>query len=224
MSVNPPLIDLANIERTFSVQPPVHAVRNINLTISQGEYVSIEGPSGSGKSTLLNLLGLLDRPSAGVYTLDGLPVTNLTDRELTAIRGERIGFVFQSFNLLPYRSALENVELGLLYRSKASNRRSAAAVALEKMGLSNRASFPPTRLSGGEQQRVAIARAIVGGPSVLLCDEPTGNLDSRTSEEILDVFSELWRSGITLVVVTHDPSVTARAQRMLSMSDGQLVS
>lgn len=219
-----PVLELTGIARTFNTDPPVHALSSINLTVDRGEYLTIVGPSGSGKSTLLNVLGLLDRPSSGTYRIDGTPVTALKDRQLAAIRAQRIGFVFQAFSLLAHRSAVENVELGLLYRAKTPNSHQAALAALDRVGLTHRASFLPTRMSGGEQQRIAIARAIVGGPSVLLCDEPTGNLDSATSEEVLRVFEDLWATGITVVIVTHDPTVTSRAQRIITMSDGRVIS
>ncbi|MFV9672927.1 MAG: ABC transporter ATP-binding protein [Acidimicrobiia bacterium] len=218
------VLELNGIGRTFDTDPPVHALSSINLTVDRGDYLTVVGPSGSGKSTLLNVLGLLDRPSSGTYRIDGTPVTSLRDRQLAAIRAQRIGFVFQAFSLLAHRSAVENVELGLLYREKTPNHRQAALAALDRVGLSHRAFFLPTRMSGGEQQRVAIARAVVGGPSVLLCDEPTGNLDSTTSEEVLQVFEDLRATGITVVIVTHDPTITARADRIVTMDDGRVIS
>ena len=218
-----PVIALRDVSRVFPGTPPVWALRGIDLTVGAGEYVAIVGPSGSGKSTLLHVLGLLDRPSAGVYELDGRDVAHLPDRARAGLRAEKLGFVFQAFHLLNHRSALENVMFGGMYQGvpKAERRRRAVA-ALERVGLLGRASFRPDRLSGGERQRVAVARALVVRPSVLLCDEPTGNLDSVTTAAVLDLFDELVADGLTICVITHDPDVAARAHRQVRLVDGQL--
>ena len=219
----PPVVALSGLGRTFPGTPPVRALSGVDLAIERGAYLSIVGPSGSGKSTLLHLLGLLDRPTEGTYLLDGDDVSDLDDRTRTAIRARRIGFVFQSFHLLGHRSAQENVELGMLYSQVPRRQRPARAIdALDRVGLGHRRSFSPTTLSGGERQRVAIARALVGSPSLLLADEPTGNLDTATGESILALFDELHGGGLTLVVITHDPEVAERAQRTVSIRDGRL--
>jgi len=199
----------------------VEAVRDATLRVDEGDYVAVVGPSGSGKSTLLSVIGCLDRPTSGRYRLTGIDVGDLSDGELAALRGRRVGFVFQAFHLLQHRSALENVEVGLLYnRTPRKRRRWMAREALERVGLGHRLEFPPRHLSGGEQQRVAIARAIAPRPSLLLCDEPTGNLDSKTSEAILGLFDELQADGLTLMVVTHDPQVSRHAHRVVEIVDG----
>lgn len=207
----------------FPTEPPVLALDGVDLTIYNGDWVAIEGPSGSGKSTLLNVLGCLDRHTSGRYLFEGMDVSKLTDRERAGLRGRRIGFVFQSFHLLGHRSVLENVMMAEVYRHQSRHeRRARATTALEKVGLGHRADFMPTRLSGGEQQRVAVARALLGAPSVLLCDEPTGNLDSKTSNMILDLFSELHKEGFTIAMITHDPDIAQRAERRIHISDGHL--
>ncbi len=217
------VVELDRVSRTFGSSPPVHALRKVHLTVEPGEYLAIVGPSGSGKSTLLNLLGLLDRPTRGVYRLDGIDTASLSDAARAAMRSQRIGFVFQSFHLLPHRSALENVMLGALYQGiSRRERRTRAAEALEQVGLAHRASFVPTRLSGGERQRVAVARALVARPSLLLCDEPTGNLDSVNTAAVLDLFDELLAGGLTIVVITHEPDVARRAHRRVRIVDGLL--
>jgi putative ABC transport system ATP-binding protein len=217
----PPVIELVGLHREFPADPPIVAVDHVDLVIERGEYVGILGPSGSGKSTLLNLLGLLDRPTSGTYRLDGLDTTGLDELERSYLRATRLGFVFQSFNLLSSRSALENVLLGDLYRGTPhATRLRQATAALERVGLSARAGQLPMRLSGGERQRVAIARALMGEPTVLLCDEPTGNLDSRNSASVLDLFDELRADGLTLIVVTHDDDVRERVARRLHVVDG----
>ena len=209
--------------RTFPSDPPVHALQGVNLVVEQGDYLSVMGPSGSGKSTLLNILGCLDRPTSGVHLLDGIDAASLDDGARTALRGRRIGFVFQSFHLLAHRSVVENVMLAELYsRSDRAGRRARAGAALARVGLSHRVDFLPTRLSGGERQRVAIARALVGEPSLLLCDEPTGNLDSRNTDAILELFDELRADGLTLAVITHDEHVGQRASRTVGIVDGRL--
>ncbi|WP_089729826.1 ABC transporter ATP-binding protein/permease [Candidatus Thiosymbion oneisti] len=217
------VLDLAGIGRRYGTEPPIHALTDIHLGIDQGDWVAITGPSGSGKSTLLNILGCLDRPTAGTYHIDGIDTTSLTDRERAGVRSRRIGFVFQSFHLLAYRSVLENVMLAEVYRNRPqAGRRERAITALQRVGLGHRLEYMPTRLSGGERQRVAIARAIVGSPSLLLCDEPTGNLDSKNSTAIMDLFEQLNQEGLTLVIVTHDPKVADRAPRRVHIVDGRL--
>jgi putative ABC transport system ATP-binding protein len=201
----------------------VAALRGVSLSIGRGEHVALTGPSGSGKSTLMHVIGCLDRPTSGRYRLDGQAVETLSDDELSALRNRRIGFVFQSFYLIPELSVLENVEVPLIYRSVPADERADRAIrALESVGLARRAKHRPTQLSGGERQRVAIARALVAEPSILLADEPTGNLDTRTGEEIGELLEALLAGGTTLVVVTHDPRMAARAARVLCMRDGRL--
>jgi putative ABC transport system ATP-binding protein len=218
-----PVVQMTGIGRTFSGPPEVHAVREVDLTVLPGEYVSIVGPSGAGKSTLLHLLGLLDRPSRGSYQLDGVDVSSLSERRRAVLRAERIGFVFQAFHLLAHRSVLENVAMSMLYsRVKRKERLARARAALERVGMSHRIEFAPTTLSGGERQRVAIARALVAEPSLLLADEPTGNLDTASSEGVLEVFAELHGQGITLGVITHNDEVSRRAQRRVRIVDGML--
>jgi len=200
------------------------ALYDIDLAIEAGEYCAIMGPSGSGKSTLMNLMGCLDRPSSGRYWLDGVEVSTLTDRELARIRNQKIGFVFQQFHLLPLLTALENVMLPLAYAGiPEPEQRRRAKQALEQVGLGSKLHQRPAQLSGGQQQRVAIARAIVNRPQLLLADEPTGALDSRTGQEVLNLFAELHRQGITLVVVTHDLEVAQAAQRIIRVADGHLL-
>ncbi|MEV0787208.1 ABC transporter ATP-binding protein [Streptomyces sp. NPDC050423] len=221
------VIQLIAVDRTFDTEPPVHALRDVNLTVRRGEHLSIVGPSGSGKSTLLNTLGLLDRPTSGAYWLDGVETNGLGDLERTSLRGSRIGFVFQSFHLLPYRTVEENVMLAEAYRRPRPGRGRAgrlarARQALDRVGLAHRADFRPDRLSGGERQRVAIARALMSEPALLLCDEPTGNLDSENTESMLDLFGRLGEQGMTLVVITHEEAVSGRAHRRVRISDGRL--
>ncbi|HBF84404.1 MAG TPA: macrolide ABC transporter ATP-binding protein [Streptomyces sp.] len=221
------VIQLIDVRRTFDSVPPVHALRDVNLTVRRGEHLSIVGPSGSGKSTLLNTLGLLDRPTSGAYWLDGVETNGLGDLERTSLRGSRIGFVFQSFHLLPYRTVEENVMLAETYRRPRPGRGRAgrlarARQALERVGLAHRAGFRPDRLSGGERQRVAIARALMSEPALLLCDEPTGNLDSENTESVLNLFGRLGDQGMTLVVITHEEAVSGRAHRRVRIRDGRL--
>jgi putative ABC transport system ATP-binding protein len=201
----------------------VPALRPASLVIEAGDYVAVTGPSGSGKSTLLHLLGLLDAPTAGSYLLDGLDTSALSDGDRSALRGRRIGFVFQAFHLLPYRTVLENVQLAQLYnQTPRASRARAAAAALEAVGMGSRLGALPTTLSGGESQRVAIARALVNQPSLLLCDEPTGNLDSRNAAALMSLLDQLNAGGFTIVVITHDGAVAAHAGRAVAISDGQL--
>ncbi len=216
------LIEVRDVEKTYTMgSMAVHALRGVSFTIAPGDYLAIMGPSGSGKSTLMNLLGCLDKPSAGTYLLDGEDVSQFSDDRLAALRNRHIGFVFQQFNLLPRANALQNVELPLQYAG-IHDRRQQALTALEKVGLADRAHHRPRELSGGEQQRVAIARAIVNEPALILADEPTGNLDSRTGRDILQVFDDLNQTGITLITVTHDPDIAARCHRVIHMVDGKL--
>ena len=216
-----PIVELSGVSRTFGVDPPVHAVKTIDLTIQEGEWLTIVGPSGSGKSTLLNIVGLLDRPTAGSYHMAGIEVTDLSERFRAGIRAREIGFVFQAFHLMEHRSVLENVMLADLYRKgDGSTRRARAEAALERVRLGHRLGFVPPRLSGGERQRVAIARAVLGEPRLLLCDEPTGNLDSATGSAILEVFDEMHADGLTVVVITHDQDVAVRSERQMRMMDG----
>jgi putative ABC transport system ATP-binding protein len=229
------VMELRGVKRTFPGDPPIEVLRGVDLTINAGETVSIVGPSGSGKSTLLNVMGLLDLPTSGTFLLDGIDVSDLSDGERAALRGSRLGFVFQSFHLLSHRTVLENVMLAELYlgadghgsskrRSRdRSAREQRAEVALGRVGLSHRLGFKPTRLSGGERQRVAIARAIVHGPSLLLADEPTGNLDSSNTASALELFDDLRKDGLTVCMITHDESVADHADRSVRMLDGYLL-
>ena len=201
----------------------VHALRSVSFQVAAGEFVALTGPSGSGKSTLMHLLGCLERPSHGRYLLNGQNVSGLSANRQAQMRNQHIGFVFQKFNLLPRASALENVLMPLLYRGRVKGAKQKAQAALQTVGLANRASHRPTELSGGQQQRVAIARALVTDPAILLADEPTGNLDSRTGTEILDLLLKLASNGRTVLVVTHDPTVAARAGRVLRLYDGLMV-
>jgi len=219
------VIELTGVCRTFSVgDQEVRALRDVDLAIARGEYVSIMGPSGSGKSTLLNVLGLLDRPDAGVYRLEGRDVTSLGDADQARVRRERIGFVFQFFHLVPYLTAAENVELPLVLAGIApGERRARVAASLRDMAIEERAHHRPDQLSGGQRQRVAIARATVTRPAVLLADEPTGNLDRRSGGDVIGILEGLRDRGLTLVVVTHDAEIGERASRRIRMSDGRVV-
>lgn len=218
------LIETKNLWKTYVMgSEQVHALRDVTISIEKGEYVAIMGPSGSGKSTLMNLIGCLDTPTQGEYKLNGKQVSTMNDDELAGIRNREIGFVFQTFNLLPRASALHNVELPLIYNSSASSdRRQLAEAALAKVELSDRMHHKPTELSGGQRQRVAIARALVNNPSLLLADEPTGNLDSKTSLEIMKLIDDLHRAGNTIIIVTHERDIAKHAHRILSILDGQI--
>ena len=220
------LIDVKQVTKVYRTGNVVlRALRGITLSIGRGEFIALMGPSGSGKSTLLNIIGCLDKPASGKYLLDGAEVSRLDRNQLAAIRNTKIGFVFQNFNLLPRTSAVDNVELPLLYRrGPAIERRRAALAALEMTGLAGYANHPPNQLSGGQQQRVAIARALVNHPEIILADEPTGALDSRTSMEIMAIFQRLNReSGITLLMVTHEPDIAAHARRLIRFRDGRII-
>lgn len=217
------VLELNKIERQFGHEPAVHALVDVDLWLEAGEWLAITGPSGAGKSTLLNIIGCLDRPTRGSYFFEGIDTATLSDEERAGLRSRRIGFVFQSFHLLSHRSVLENVMLAEVYRKESSHGRQERALsALEKVGLTNRADFLPPQLSGGERQRVAVARALVGSPSLLLCDEPTGNLDSKATADLLDLFDVLNNQGVTLVIVTHDEHVAKRASRRVHIIDGSV--
>jgi len=224
-----PAISFQNLKKTYQLgDNTVHALRGVSLEIEAGEFVTIIGPSGSGKSTMMHILGCLDRPSEGRYFLNGKDVSNLSRDELAEVRNKQIGFVFQGFNLLPRTTATENVEVPLLYSrpvKPAAQRRAAAVAALKAMGLGDRTEHLPNQLSGGQQQRVAIARALVNEPTLLLADEPTGNLDSTTSMEVMRTFQDLReRRGITIVLITHDPEVASYGSRVVAIRDGLIVS
>ena len=219
-----PLIETRDLWKTYVMgDEEIHALRGVSIAIERGDYVAIMGPSGSGKSTLMNLIGCLDTPSKGSYLLNDKEVASMNDDELARIRNEEIGFVFQTFNLLPRATALHNVELPLVYAGIAAKaRQERARQALEKVELTQRASHRPNELSGGQRQRVAIARALVNNPSILLADEPTGNLDSKTGTEIMGVFARLHETGNTIILVTHEPDIAAFAHRVISIRDGQV--
>jgi putative ABC transport system ATP-binding protein len=218
------LIETNDLWKTYIMgEEEIHALRGVSVSIERGEYVAIMGPSGSGKSTLMNLIGCLDTPSRGTYLLNGKRVSDMNDNELARIRNEEIGFVFQTFNLLPRASALQNVELPLIYAGvPARDRETRARTALEKVDLLARITHRPNELSGGQRQRVAIARALVNNPSLLLADEPTGNLDSKTGAEIMALFQRLHEAGNTIVLVTHEADVAAFARRIIHLKDGQV--
>ena len=218
------MIQVEDVHKSYDLgETFVHALRGVSFNIKAGEFVSIMGPSGSGKSTLMNIVGCLDTPSKGTYLLNDRNVGNLDEEQLAGIRNEEIGFVFQKFHLLPRSSALENVALPLKYASvKQSERLTRAEEVLDKVGLSNRLTHKPTELSGGEQQRVAIARALVNSPSILFADEPTGNLDSKTGHQVLEIFKDLNKRGQTIVVITHEREIAEQSQRTITIKDGEI--
>jgi putative ABC transport system ATP-binding protein len=224
MSPTDPVVELRDVGRTFAAgDVSVPALIGASLTVNRGDYLAVVGPSGSGKSTMLNVIGLLDRPTAGKYLFEGIDTSDLSEGQRSGLRSRRIGFVFQSFHLLAHRSVIENVLLSTIYNGMPrAERLPAAEDALTRVGLSRRMDFMPTRLSGGERQRVAIARALVTRPSLLLADEPTGNLDSATGGAVLDLFDELRADGLTLMVVTHDSQVSAHADRAIHLRDGRI--
>ncbi|AFQ59179.1 Putative ABC transporter (ATP-binding protein) [Bacillus subtilis QB928] len=219
------MLTLNNISKSYKLgKEEVPILKHINLTVQAGEFLAIMGPSGSGKSTLMNIIGCLDRPTSGTYTLDQIDILKGKDGALAEIRNESIGFVFQTFHLLPRLTALQNVELPMIYNKvKKKERRQRAYEALEKVGLKDRVSYKPPKLSGGQKQRVAIARALVNQPRFILADEPTGALDTKSSEQILALFSELHREGKTIIMITHDPDVAKKADRTVFIRDGELV-
>ena len=222
---HPAVLELHEVTKTYGSDPPVPALRGVSLTIGQGELVAIVGPSGSGKTTLLHIIGTLDRPSSGTVRIDGVDIAGLDDRQLAALRARSIGFVFQQFFLAEHQTALENVADGLLYAGfGVRERRERAADVLEAVGLAHRDRFRPGKMSGGERQRVAIARALVGHPAILLADEPTGNLDSVTGEQILELLQQLNCQGATIIVITHDHDLANRLQRQVHVRDGLIVS
>ncbi|MCO8271348.1 ABC transporter ATP-binding protein [Actinoplanes sp. TRM 88003] len=220
-----PVLDVRDLTKTYGEgEATVHALRGVSMTVERGDYVAIMGSSGSGKSTLMNILGALDVPTTGTYLLDGVDVSDLADRQLALARNRLIGFIFQAFNLIPRMSAAGNVELPLAYAGiKPDERRRRARAALDVVGLAERARHEPNQLSGGQQQRVAVARALVTEPALLLADEPTGNLDTRSTEDVLDVFDQLSAAGRTIVIITHEPEVGARAKRLIRLVDGRIV-
>jgi putative ABC transport system ATP-binding protein len=224
MNQNGTIIRMENIRKVYDTgKVKVEALKGIDLDVFPGEFVAIVGPSGSGKSTLMNLLGCLDTPSDGVYEIGGDNVAGVTRDQLAEIRNRRVGFVFQSFNLLPHLSALENVELPMLFGGVSpKERRTRASELLEKVGLGDRLDHKPTELSGGQMQRVAIARSLAMNPDILLADEPTGNLDTSSGTDIMSIFNELWQSGRTLIIITHDPALARRASRVVEIRDGRI--
>lgn len=222
MSVMISIKNLSKIYKTGSVE--VHALKNINLEIQHGEFIAIMGQSGSGKSTLMNILGCLDRPTSGEYLLEGTDISSLSQDELSLIRNKKIGFVFQAFNLIPRTDVMKNVELPMIYaKTKSNKRRQRAIELLEKVGLSDRMNHLPNELSGGQKQRVAIARSLANNPPLILADEPTGNLDTQSSEEIMEIFRELNKEGNSIILVTHEPELTEYADRVIVFRDGMII-
>ncbi len=221
----PPVIKLENVTKVFATDDvETHALADVSIAIERGEYVSVDGPSGCGKSTLLSIVGLLDTATAGAYWLNGRPVTELTASERAKVRNREIGFIFQSFNLIGDLTVFENVELPLTYRGMSpKERRQRTTEALERVGMAHRAKHLPSQLSGGQQQRVAVARAVAGEPVLLLADEPTGNLDSKSGEQVMDLLRELYMNGATICMVTHDPRYARHAQRQIHLFDGRVV-
>ncbi len=221
--IESPIITMRDVNKTYPGVIPLHVLKDVSLDINKGELVSIMGASGSGKSTLLNILGILDGYDSGTYVLDGIPIRDLNENKAAELRNHLIGFVFQSFNLISYKNALENVALPLFYQGVGRKKRNALAMEqLERMGLADRAHHLPGELSGGQKQRVAIARALVTNPSIILADEPTGALDSVTSKEVMKVFRELNEEGMTIIIVTHDPGVGAATNRIIRIVDGKI--
>ena len=219
------LIEVKDIYKIYNPgENEVRALDGITLSIDRGEFVAIVGQSGSGKSTLMNMLGLLDIPTSGTYMLDGVDVSSMTDDELSEIRNKQIGFIFQGFNLIPSLTAQANVELPLVYRGmRGEERHRLSLEALEKVGLSHRLTHLPKQMSGGQQQRVAIARAVAARPPIILADEPTGNLDSHSGEDVMQILTGLYKEGRTVIIITHDPGIAARAKRVVKISDGQVI-
>lgn len=218
------IISLTNICRSFPSDPPVNALVNINLNVISGEWISITGPSGSGKSTLMNILGCLDRQTSGEYMFNGIDISSINESQRAGLRSRKIGFIFQSFFLLSHRTVLENVMLGEIYQKKPIKERvERAEKVLKQVDMLKRSKFFPTHISGGERQRVAIARALMGEPDILLCDEPTGNLDTKSTEMILGLFEEINKNGQTIIVITHEQDVAERARRCIKMVDGEII-
>lgn len=219
------IIKIENLSKTYDTGAvQVHALRDVSLSIEEGDFVAIMGKSGSGKSTLMNVLGCLDRPTSGVYELDGINISKMESRELSSIRNKKIGFVFQSFNLIPRTSSLKNVELPMVYaKIGKKERRERAIELLEKVGLGERLDHMPNEISGGQKQRIAIARALANKPAIILADEPTGNLDTSSSEEIMDLFTELNNEGVTVIVVTHEDNIAEYTKRIIRFRDGQII-
>ncbi len=220
------MINIENLNKIYQTGSiSVHALKNVNLTINKGEFVGIMGPSGSGKSTFMNILGCLDRASSGIYILDDKKIEDSTDNELAEIRNEKIGFVFQSFNLLPRTSAYKNVELPMIYKKVSRQERHEKTLeALKKVGLEERIDHKPNELSGGQRQRVAIARALVNEPAIILADEPTGNLDTKSGDEVMEIFKNLNQQGATIILVTHEPEIAQQTKRIVTFRDGEIIS
>ncbi len=218
------MIEIQDITKVYKMgEMEVRALNGVSLCVNEGEWVAITGPSGSGKSTLMNIIGCLDQPTSGSYKLDGIEVARMKDDQLAGVRNKKIGFVFQGFNLLPRTTALANVELPLIYAG-VKDRHQRAVAALERVGLGERLNHRPNELSGGQQQRVAIARALINNPAIILADEPTGNLDSKSGAEIMDIFRDLHDNGMTIVMVTHDPGIAAQSERIIRVKDGLIES